>query len=315
MRSVISTARWASPSRKRQGRTLAGAFALCLAAGICSLEPTARGQETAPSSLLPQPNPYQLEQPTAAPQAEMVPGPGWRAGAGARAGAPVVDAPRTGVDYGTATAERPAGDSRGPACGNCQDCRRCSPFPLPPGRRVWRYQVQPWLCATHWGYPEYFSAEPLGLLVHEHFNTQVANGQAAQLILYRCDFDGYKGESASRLNEYGLGRLRRFVEPLSTTPLPLMIEGEFGNPELNASRRQYVLGTLAVMAPVPISPERVVIVAPPAALAGVEAVAGVAGNGQKGAPGMYENMLRHTSREGVKTTPDTPKWRFDVDRQ
>lgn len=146
----------------------------------------------------------------------------------------------------------------GPALPAAEHCRR---VPRSTGLvSTWRYRVRPWLQATHWGYPENFQAPPLGASVYGHMNAQVANGQAAQLVLYRFDFhDGATGPVAA-LNPYGRKRLRKLAGLLWASPLPLVIEASpYDDEQVHVARRLAVLEELAKILPEAVPPERVVV--------------------------------------------------------
>jgi hypothetical protein len=105
-----------------------------------------------------------------------------------------------------------------------------------------------------WGYPEEFEAPPLGAMVHAHYSAMVANGRAAGMVLFLCDFlDGGAG-----LNAHGLDRLARMAAQLPDGQFPIVIERTLGVPELAEARRAAVLSELA-RGGVAVPPERVVI--------------------------------------------------------
>jgi hypothetical protein len=105
-----------------------------------------------------------------------------------------------------------------------------------------------------WGYPAEFQAPPLGATVHAHFRTMVANGEAAAMVLYNCDFvDG-----RDVLNQHGRDRLTRIAAAMCANEFPLIIERTPEVPALADARRAAVLNVLA-MNNIPVPPERVVI--------------------------------------------------------
>ncbi|MCO6457241.1 MAG: hypothetical protein J5I93_18240 [Pirellulaceae bacterium] len=123
---------------------------------------------------------------------------------------------------------------------------------------------------------------PLGATVLSHFQAQVDNGAAGQLVLYRFDFHNEQNSDHSRLNPYGLRRLRKMAALLSFSGLPLIVEETVETPQLNAARREQVIRALAEMS-VAVDPQRVVLGDPPVhGLDGTEA------------PLIYENLLRQT---------------------
>jgi hypothetical protein len=149
-----------------------------------------------------------------------------------------------------------------PACGQgCAD---------KDGRSWWqRWQADKhaWCQAHLWGYHQEFEAPPLGAVVHTHFRTMVANGEAASMVLYHYDFiDG-----SDRLNLHGRDRLCRMTALLHGSCFPLVIERTPEAPNLAESRRTAILNVLA-MNSITVPPERVVIGSPIAAgLSGIEA--------------------------------------------
>lgn len=149
----------------------------------------------------------------------------------------------------------------------------------------WHGHFKPKMQASHWGYHEYFSAPPLGAFMHGAFETQVANGQAAQLVLYRYDFCDSGFADGTQLNDRGRRRLHKMARLLAASPLPLMIECSMVSRELDDARRAAVYGELTGLLPKPISFERIVLVKPDdPGLSGVEAVE------------IHENMLQQTGR-------------------
>jgi hypothetical protein len=118
------------------------------------------------------------------------------------------------------------------------------------------------------GYPEEFNEWPLGSALYAHGRTQVANGNAARMVLYRYDFV----EGSPQLNLRGRDKLAKMARMLPISFAPLVIERTPATPGLDAQRRTAMLAELAD-SPFPIPPERVVI-GPPIAngLTGVEAV-------------------------------------------
>ena len=104
-------------------------------------------------------------------------------------------------------------------------------------------------------------------------NVQIANGQAAQLVLYRYDFQDAGGPDPSVLNRYGLSRLERLLPRMESCPWPLIIEPVPDHPEISHARRLHVLQWLSTKMGAPINDGRVVVAYPPAAgLSGVEAI-------------------------------------------
>jgi hypothetical protein len=144
----------------------------------------------------------------------------------------------------------------------------------------------PVLRAYHWqdcflGFPEEFHEPPLGHSVYAAYKTQVANGAAARMVLYRYDFvDG-----CGLLNPRGKERLAEIAALLPHTFFPVVIEG--CAPGLDESRRLAVLEELG-RCPFPIPPQRVVVGRPIAVgLSGTEALL------------VYQNLLFQTRRQGA----------------
>ena len=109
-------------------------------------------------------------------------------------------------------------------------------------------------CQAHfWGYPEEFEAPPLGAVMHAHFRIMTANGQAAAMVLYRCDFK----PGSSELNLRGRERLTLIASLLGTNNFPIIIEPAAAAAETEA-RRAGILNVLALNSIV-VPPERVVI--------------------------------------------------------
>jgi hypothetical protein len=129
------------------------------------------------------------------------------------------------------------------------------------------YPSQRWLnekhasCQAHfWGYPAEFEAPPLGATIHAHFRTMVANGEAAAMVLYHCDFlDG-----SNALNLHGRDQLTRIACMAAGNAAPIIIERTPDAPGLAEARRAAVLNILALNN-VPVPPERVLI-GPPIAV-------------------------------------------------
>ncbi len=169
-------------------------------------------------------------------------------------------------------------------CPACCPCHHGGSF-----ARSWHYRIKPWMQATHWGYPENFVAESLGASLYAHMNTQVGNGHAAQLILYRYDFQDPLGDSAAQLNEFGLRRLKKMRLLLERSSLPLRIERVPNSPELDNARRREVRRVLSNVLQLPIAAERIQLVDPVTGLAGDEALE------------IYRNLLDQTQSGGGAT--------------
>jgi hypothetical protein len=140
------------------------------------------------------------------------------------------------------------------------------------GWRCFRARMKACLQASHWGYPEEFCELPLGARLYAHLNAQVANGVAAQMVLYRYDFcDGILHE-ASQLNHHGRTRLQRMGWMLRCNLHPLIVEETPEEPSLAAARREHVIQSLAASG-IAVPDEWVVVGQPPSAgLSGEEAI-------------------------------------------
>jgi hypothetical protein len=117
------------------------------------------------------------------------------------------------------------------------------------------------------GYAEEFIAPPLGHWAYEHGRTQVANGEAARMVLYHYDFE----QCGARLTLRGRDQLAKMEEMLPQNFFPIVIERTPNMPGLAEARRLGVLQELS-HGSFPVPPERVVI-GPPLTpgLRGVEA--------------------------------------------
>lgn len=132
-------------------------------------------------------------------------------------------------------------------CHNCcsnPTCRNCRPGPV---RRV-----KACLQRSHWGYADLFREKPLGACLRAHVNTQITNGMASRMVLYRYDFhDGILHE-ASKLNQHGRKRLGEMVRMLQWSVYPVVVEHTPAEPELAEARRSHVLTSLEKLGfPVP----------------------------------------------------------------
>ena len=103
-------------------------------------------------------------------------------------------------------------------------------------------------------YQEVFLPPPLGTLVNAHMHTQIANGEAAMMVLYRYDFI----PGTNQPNAAGMERLNKIAAMLPRTPFPVVIEPVAGNPLLSEARQQQVIALLCQL-PFPFPPERVVL--------------------------------------------------------
>ncbi len=104
------------------------------------------------------------------------------------------------------------------------------------------------------GYAEEFNEWPLGEALYAHGRTQAANGLAARMVFYQCDFvDG-----TSQLNVRGRDKLAAVAATLPTTFFPVVVERTPTTPGLDQSRKSTLLTELAHCT-IPVPAERVVI--------------------------------------------------------
>ncbi|HEX8203234.1 MAG TPA: hypothetical protein VF590_22345 [Isosphaeraceae bacterium] len=121
-------------------------------------------------------------------------------------------------------------------------------------RRLWRrYRCQD----RFLGYPEEFVAPPLGASLYANNRTQVANAEAARMVLYDYDFV----EGSNQLTQRGLDQLNKILARLPLNFFPLIIERTPRHPGLDETRRLAVLSHVA-RSPFPIPSERVIVGAP-----------------------------------------------------
>src|SRR5205807_1939184 len=132
----------------------------------------------------------------------------------------------------------------------------------------------------------YFQAPPLGHSIALHYQTNVANADAARMVLYQYDFL----PGGEQLSLRGRDRLAQIATMLPCNGFPIIIERIPTNPRLAEGRRLAVLNELA-QAPFPVPAERVLI-GPPIAvgLAGTEAVL------------VYGNLITQTAGRGPSVT-------------
>ena len=147
--------------------------------------------------------------------------------------------------------------------------------------------LRPWFQWTHWGYPEEFKAVPYGVRTQTLLTTQVCNGMALQLALFRYDFAEETAAQPDVLNPAGRRRLAyvlALVEKYQAHPIAIEATG---NPALDAARRQHVLA--AITAERLTMPSDWVITADPASISlrGADAKA------------IYDNLLKNTKARGI----------------
>jgi hypothetical protein len=154
-------------------------------------------------------------------------------------------------------------------------------IPAPPVDRpsFWR-RLKTTLQPHFLGYPAEFEAPPLGHFVYLHAKTQVANGDAARMVLYHYDFDG------TQLSTRGEYQLEKIAAMLPRNFFPIVIEADPQRPGRDEARRVAVLQALG-RGPFPVPPERVLVGRPIAGgLNGVEAER------------IYNNLIRQTDAQG-----------------
>jgi hypothetical protein len=136
------------------------------------------------------------------------------------------------------------------------------------------------------GYAREFEAPPLGYFLYLHGQTEVANGEAARMVLYHYDFV----EGSDQLKPRGKYQLAKITALLPLNFNPLIIQATPEAPALDEARRVAVVRELAVGS-FPVPPERVVIGRPPAIpLQGDEAER------------IYRNLLLNTEAGGLRAT-------------
>jgi hypothetical protein len=148
----------------------------------------------------------------------------------------------------------------------------------------WCSRVRHWLQDCFLGYREEFEAPPLGYFVYLHGETEVANGEAARMVLYHYDFV----EGSDQLKPRGKYQLAKITALLPLNFNPVIIEATPEAPALDEARRAVVVRELAV-GPFPVPAERVVIGRPLAIpLQGPEAER------------IYRNQLLNTEAAGLR---------------
>ena len=134
------------------------------------------------------------------------------------------------------------------------------------------------------GFRSEFGAPPLGYFVYQHGKTEVANGDAARMVLYHYDFV----EGGDELNPRGRYQLEKITALLAQNFNPVLIEATPCAPGLDEARRVAVARALAC-GPFPVPAERVVVGRPIATpLQGMEAVI------------IYRNLLLNTESGGLR---------------
>jgi hypothetical protein len=148
----------------------------------------------------------------------------------------------------------------------------------------WITTTKPHLQATHWGYPEYFEERPFGSYTIQAEQMQVVNGLRDQQVLYNYDF--LSGERADTLSPRGHYQLQKIMRRMECAPVPIVVQTNVDNPELDEARRQNVLAALRD-AGMTVVPEMVVVDRPP--VPGLNGFEGVL---------IYNNLLGQTQDRG-----------------
>lgn len=109
---------------------------------------------------------------------------------------------------------------------------------------------------------------PPGTMFHAAMETQISNGDAAEMVVY--DYDFLPGQAS--MSRRGRIQLSRMVPLLQSTPHPLIVQWTPDKPGLAEARRQIVLGELQKLS-FPVPDERVIVSEPPSrGLDGLDAV-------------------------------------------
>ena len=82
------------------------------------------------------------------------------------------------------------------------------------------------------GYAEEFNEWPLGEALYAHGRTQAANGLAARMVFYNCDFQ----DGTAELNRRGRDKLATVAASLPTTFFPVVVERAPVTPGLDQSK-------------------------------------------------------------------------------
>jgi hypothetical protein len=195
----------------------------------------------------------------------MIAGTGAPAATAQEAPTPAPSAPLPAPSMPGAVADRmfPAGPADSPApavpppgtctCGNRHGLSRW---------RWHRTQCKRQLQEHFMGYAEEFNEWPLGECLYAAGRTQAANGQAARMVFYQCDFE----DGTSRLNLRGRDKLATVAAALPTTFLPVVVERAPVSPGLDQTKsalldqqRRTALLAHLTQGNFPVPAERVVI--------------------------------------------------------
>ena len=116
-----------------------------------------------------------------------------------------------------------------------------------------------WFRRSHTRMPHFIKLPPVeppaaGENVNTFWAIQIANGEAARMVLYHFDFVPGQPELTAR----GTRQLSRFADMLQQTPHSLILQPSPEQPRLDELRRVHVLNVLAMM-DVHVPEERVII--------------------------------------------------------
>ena len=131
-------------------------------------------------------------------------------------------------------------------------------------------------CRGPWGHhlavgPPFDRPFPLGQVTDAHWETQQANAEASDFVLYDHEFQG----ETARLTPAGKKHLLQIALRMEQVPFPIVVEQspDNRNPELDASRRAAVIEHLAQVGVETASPR---VVVAPALAPGITAMEGEA---------------------------------------
>lgn len=113
----------------------------------------------------------------------------------------------------------------------------------------WRDRWADWKSRFCWnlkGRPEAYTPVPLGESFHQARNTQVANGYAAQMVMYEYDFVDSDLPNADQLKTEGRRRLQRLLPAMSQYGQTMIVE-ETGDAKLDQLRCARVRETIRAL--------------------------------------------------------------------
>lgn len=167
----------------------------------------------------------------------------------------------------------------------CDACFSCDPYGCGRsfhGRGGWQYR-----------------ADPFGYCVFGALDAQITSGLAAQLVLYRYDFNNPPTEGAAKsidpanLNPRGRQQLMKVADLLNRLPMPPVVIEASENPQIDQARRQRVIAALTEVMGTPVPNEWVVVDEPAAnPLSGEEATL------------IHQNLLQQTELRGLYDAND-----------